>query len=124
MQDPILRRLFTDVIQAGASTGSTTGGRPLSAYPPEVQRRLSSLWAANPCSLPSEGQEPAGDPERDEPIQRIVEDCLARIARQREAGQRQQFRQALAAADRGGDQAQLLRLLSEHPSIKRGQGNS
>lgn len=124
VQDPILRRLFTEVIQAGASPGAAAGGRPMSVYPPEIQRRLSSFWAANPWSVRSEGEDPAGDPESDEVLQRIVEDCLARISRQRETSQRQQFRQALAAADRGGDQAQLLRLLSEHPSIKRGQGNS
>lgn len=124
VQDPILRRLFIEIIQAGASGGSAAAGRPLSAYPPEVQRRLSSLWTANPWSLPSGDQETANGPESDEAIQRIVEDCLAWIGRRREAPQRQQLRQTLAAADRGGDQAQLLRLLSEHPSIKRGQGNS
>jgi DNA primase len=124
VQDPILRRLFIEVIQAGATAGSAAGGRPMSAYPPEIQRRLSSLWAANPWSVPSADGDPARNPESDEAIQRVVEDCLARISRRREVLQRQQHRQALAAADRGGDPAHLLRLLSEHPSVKRGQGNS
>ncbi|HSB68561.1 MAG TPA: DNA primase [Candidatus Methylomirabilis sp.] len=124
VRDPILRRLFTEIIQAGASPASPTGGHPMSLYPTEVQRRLSSLLAAGPWSGSSEVEDPAGGPEGHETLRQMVEDCLARIGQQREASQRQRLRQELADADRGGDRTRLLQLLSEHPSVKRGPGNS
>jgi DNA primase len=123
IRDPVLRRIFTDFVQAGSpgeGGGSQGAVRPLSLHPPEVQRRLSLLWAKDPWSAV------AGDPEQSEAdgegaaaLRRTVEDCLDRIRKTRAAAARQALRQALEAADRGGDPEQALRLLAEHPSVKR-----
>jgi hypothetical protein len=122
VRDPILRRIFTEFIQAETPGGSQETPRPMSVYPPEVQRRLSSLWARDPWSTLSRG---SGDlrsaEEGHEALRRTVADCLARVRQGRTAGQLQALRQAVAAADRCGDQEQILRLLAEHPSVKRGR---
>jgi hypothetical protein len=88
-----------------------------------VQRRLSSLWARDPWSVAAgePGEFPTGG-EESEALRRTVEDCLARISQARSAAERQALRQALEAADRRGDPEQALRLLAEHPSVKRGRG--
>jgi DNA primase len=131
VRDPVLRRIFTEYIVPGG-TGPTADAqgtpRPMSLHPPDVQQRLSSLWARDPWSTPPrdaahEGPE-GGDAGREAVLARTVEDCLARIRRQREMGQRQVLRQALEAADRGGDREQVLRLLAEHPSVKGGRGDA
>ena len=123
VRDPILRRIFSEFVQAGhagAPAGSQEAPRPMSLLPPEVQRRLSSLWARDPWSVGSSefGEYPAGAPGHEE-LRRTVEDCLARINQERGAAERQALRQALEAADRRGDSDQVLRLLAEHPSVKR-----
>ncbi len=123
VRDPILRRIFTDFVQAGQAdvpAGSGEPRRPMSLHPPEVQRRLSQLWARDPWSVaPGEsGDLPlAGDEQ--EALRRTVKDCLTRIRQARGAAERQALRQALEAADRRGDREQALRLLAEHPSVKR-----
>ena len=126
VRDPILRRIFTEFIQAGdpaAAAGSQGNARPLSLQPPDVQRRLSSLWARDPWSVAAgePGEFPTGG-EESEALRRTVDDCLARISQARSAAERQALRQALEAADRRGDPEQALRLLAEHPSVKRGRG--
>jgi len=124
VRDPILRRIFTEFIQAGdAAAGSQGNARPLSLQPPDVQRRLSSLWARDPWSVAAgePGEFPAAG-EEPEALRRTVDDCLARIGQARSAAERQALRQALEAADRRGDPEQALRLLAEHPSVKRGRG--
>jgi len=84
----------------------------MSLQPPEVQRRLSSLWAAS-----GEGDFLAAG---DAAVGQVVEDCLGRIAARRARAQRTMLRQALEVADRQGDRERVLKLLSEHPSIKGG----
>ena len=84
----------------------------MSLQPLEVQRRLSSLWAASgEADFLAAGDAPVGQ---------VVEDCLGRIAARRARAQRTMLRQALEAAGRQGDQERVLKLLSEHPSIKGG----
>lgn len=126
VRDPILRRIFAEFIQAGdpaAAAGSRGSPRPLSLQPPDVQRRLSSLWARDPWSVAAgEPGEFATGGEESEALRRTVDDCLARIGQARSAAERQALRQALEAADRRGDPEQALRLLAEHPSVKRGRG--
>jgi DNA primase len=121
VRDRTLRRIFTEFVREQTAAGS----RPMSLHPPEVQRRLSSLWARNPWSAGAraEGESPPdeADPET---LGRTVSDCLARILQGRSAVERQALRQALEAAERGGDPDQVLRLLSEHPSVKRGRERS
>ncbi len=125
VRDPILRRIFVDFIREGPNGGPVAAQgtpRPLSTYPPEVQQRLAALWASGSWALAPEGpaDEADGTP-ADERLGRMVEDCLARIRQDRGNVQRQRLRQALEAADRGGDPEQVLRLLAEHPSVKRGE---
>ncbi|HSD51658.1 MAG TPA: hypothetical protein VLG48_09640, partial [Candidatus Methylomirabilis sp.] len=125
VRDTTLRQIFTEFIRGEAALGIQKTPRPMSLQPPEVQRRLSSLWARDPWSAgPQEGGQ--GSPEEADPeaLQRTVNDCLARITQGRSAVERRALRQALEAAERGGDPDQILRLLSEHPSVKRGrEGN-
>jgi len=126
VRDPILRHIFTEFIQAGdpvPSAGSEGNARPLSLQPPDVQRRLSSLWARDPWSVAAgePGEFPTGEEEA-KALRRTVDDCLARLSQARSATERQALRQALEAADRRGDPEQALRLLAEHPSVKRGRG--
>ena len=118
VRDPTLRGIFTEFILGEIAAGS----RPMSLLPPEVQRRLSSLWARDPWSAGAqeEGERPPDEADH-EALQRTVNDCLARINQGRSAALRQTLRQALQAAERGGDPDQVLRLLSEHPSVKRGR---
>jgi len=118
VRDPTLRRIFTDFILGETAAGS----RLMSLHPPEVQRRLSSLWARDPwaAGAQEEGERSPGEADH-EALQRTVNDCLARINQGRSAALRQTLRQALEAAERGGDPDQVLRLLSEHPSVKRGR---
>jgi len=118
VRDPTLRRIFTDFILGETAAGS----RLMSLHPPEVQRRLSSLWARDPwaAGAQEEGERSPGEADH-EALQRTVNDCLARINQGRSAALRQALRQALEAAERGGDPDQVLRLLSEHPSVKRGR---
>jgi hypothetical protein len=131
VRDPILRRIFTEFVQAGqpgSPSGNEGAPRPMSLHPPEVQQRLSSLWARDPWSAdPKEslhgGWMQAGG-EGDEALDRTVEDCLARVNQHRAVAQRRTLRQALEAADRGGDREQVLRLLAEHPSVKGGRGDA
>jgi len=127
VRDPILQRIFIDFIQGrpeGESVAASGGSRPLSAYPPEVQQRLAALWASGswvPAADATAGEAEEGP--ADERLGRIVDDCLARIGQGRVNAQLQQSRQALEAADRGGDPERVLRLLAEHLSIKRGEEN-
>jgi DNA primase len=125
VQDPILRRIFVEFLQAdetGLPAGSPGAPRPMSLQPPEVQRRLSSLWARDPWSVPPGDSGDLSTREAEhEALRRTVDDCLARIHQARAAGERRALRQALDAADRRGDRAQALRLLAEHPSVKRGR---
>jgi hypothetical protein len=125
VRDPILRRIFSEFVQAGdpAAAGSQGNARPLSLQPPDVQRRLSSLWARDPWSAAAgePGEFPTGE-EESEALRRTVDDCLARISQARSTAERQALRRALEAADRRGDPEQALRLLAEHPSVKRGRG--
>jgi DNA primase len=126
VRDPVLRRIFTEFIQtdeSAVSLESQENARPLSLQPEDVQRRLSSLWARDPWSVDADN---SGDPltgaERPEALRRTVDDCLARISQLRSAAERQALRRALEAADRSGDPEQAVRLLAEHPSVKRGRG--
>lgn len=112
IRDPILQRIFVEFVQRGKSGSEDGSARPMSLQPPEVQRRLSSLWAA-----PGEGDFfTAGDAA----VGQVVEDCLGRIAARRARAKRTILRQALEAADRQGDRERVLKLLSEHPSISGG----
>ncbi len=116
IRDPILQRIFVEFVQQGNSGAQGAGGRPMSLQPPEVQRRLSSLWAASreaALALPEE----AGD----QALAQIVEDCLGHLALRRARARRAVLRQALETADRQGDGERTLKLLSEHPSIKGGE---
>ena len=126
VRDPVLRRIFTEFIQSvrlDDSAGSQGNARPLSLQPPDVQRRLSSLWARDPWSVAAgEPGDFETDGEGPEALRRTVDDCLARISQARAAVERQALRQALEAAERRGDPEQALRLLAEHPSVKRGRG--
>jgi len=122
VRDTTLRRIFTEFILGNCAAGPQATSRPMSLHPPEVQRRLSSLWARDPWGAgPNEGGEPPPVEGDHEALQRTVNDCLARINQDRNAVLRQAMRQALEAAERGGDPDQVLRLLSEHPSVKRGR---
>jgi DNA primase len=125
VRDPTLRRIFTEFILEGSSAGPHATIQPISLHPPEVQRRLSWLWTRDPWSAGSreEGDRPSGEADH-EALQRTVNDCLARIRQSRGAVERQTLRQALEAAERGGDPDRILRLLSEHPSVKRGRERS
>jgi len=126
VRDPVLRRIFTEFIQSvrpDDSAGSQGNARPLSLQPPDVQRRLSSLWARDPWSVAAgEPGDFETDGEGPEALRRTVDDCLARISQARAAVERHALRQALEAAERRGDPEQALRLLAEHPSVKRGRG--
>jgi DNA primase len=113
VREPVLRRIFIEFVREGSAREGSggTGIRPVSLLPPEVQRRLSSLWAISDTERPAE-EEGALD--------RIVEDCLARIRERRVRQERTVLRQALEAADRQGDSERALKLLAEHPSVKGG----
>jgi DNA primase len=125
VRDPVLRRIFIEFIQtdeSGVSPGSSENARPLSLQPEDMQRRLSSLWARDPWSVAAEQ---SGDPltggKGPGALRRTVDDCLVRISQLRSAAERQALRRALEAADRDGDSEQAVRLLAEHPSVKRGR---
>jgi DNA primase len=125
VRDPVLRRILAEFIQPeepAASPESRGSARPLSLQPPEMQRRLSSLWAQDPWSVAADavGDLSTGE-QGPETLRRTVDDCLTRIGQARAAAERQALRQALEAADRRGDPEQALRLLAEHPSVKRGR---
>jgi DNA primase len=112
IRDPILQRIFVEFVRQGTPESQDGAARPMSLQPPEVQRRLSSLWAASGDEdLLAAGEAAIGQ---------VVEDCLGRIAARRARAQRTILRQALEAADRQGDPERVLKLLSEHPSIKGG----
>ena len=122
VRDTTLRQIFIEFILGETATGPQGTSRPMSLHPPEVQRCLSSLWARDPWSVGAqEGGEGPPEEADHETLQRTVNDCLARINQGRSAALRQTLRQALEAAERGGDPDQVLRLLSEHPSVKRGR---
>jgi hypothetical protein len=110
IRDPILQRIFVEFVRQGTPASQGGGARPMSLQPPEVQRRLSSLWAA------------AGDdaflPSGEAAVAQTVDDCLAHLAERRARAERTTLRQALEAADRQGDRERALKLLSEHPSMK------
>ncbi len=114
VEDPTLKRIFTEfILQAAADAGH----RPTSLLPPEVERRLTSLWVRDPRQ--------SGE---DDPVEttevtltRIVEDCLARIAARRHHQRRQALRRALEEAERGGDIEHTMALLREHPSVRSGR---
>jgi DNA primase len=110
IRDPTLQRIFVEFIQRRISGAADGAGRPMSLQPPEVQRRLSSLWAAS--------GDDAFLPTGEAAVARTVDDCLARLAERRARAERTMLRQALEAADRQGDRERALKLLSEHPSIK------
>ncbi|MEK7204216.1 MAG: DNA primase, partial [candidate division NC10 bacterium] len=82
VRDPTLRGIFTEFILGETAAGS----RPMSLHPPEVQRRLSSLWARDPWSAGAqeEGERPPDEADH-EALQRTVNDCLARINQGRSA---------------------------------------
>ena len=113
IHDPILRRIFVEWVQRGDPGSRDAGARLMSLQPPEVQRRLSSLWAAS-----GEGDLLPGGEMDEAGLAKIVEDCLGRMAARRSRAQRTAMRQALEAADRQGDHERALKLLAEHPSIK------
>jgi DNA primase len=115
IRDPILQRIFVEFVQQGALASRDGSARPMSLQPLEVQRRLSSLWAAEE----ERARLPAGEAE-EAALARAVEDCLGRVAARRVRAHRTALRQALQAADREGDHERALKLLSEHPSIKGG----
>jgi len=122
VRDTTLRQIFIELILGETAAGPQGTSRPMSLHPPEVQRRLSSLWARDPWSVGAqEGGEGPPEEADHEALQRTVNDCLARISQGRSAVERRALRQALEAAERGGDPDQVLRLLSEHPSVKRGR---
>ena len=123
IRDPVLRRIYADFVQSG--TGQAGADRPpaLSGYPPELQRRLSWLWAWDPWTRTGTGAESQEltPGEAEELLARTVDDCLSRIGRARAVVERQALRQALEGADRRGDPDEVLRLLAEHPSVKHGR---
>jgi DNA primase len=120
VRDSTLRRIFTEFILGNSAGDPQATSRPMSLHPEEVQRRLSSLWIRDPwVAGAQEGGEPPPVEADPEALQRTVNDCLARIDQSRNASLRRALRQALEAAERGGDPDQVLRLLSEHPSVKR-----
>lgn len=110
IRDQTLQRIFVEFVQGRGSTDGS--GRLVSLQPPEVQRRLSSLWAASAddAFLPSD----------EASVSRTVDDCLARLAARRARTERTTLRRALEAADREGDRERALKLLSEHPSVRGG----
>ncbi len=112
IRDQTLQRIFVDFVQREGADAADGAGRLVSLQPPEVQRRLSSLWAASgdDAFLPSD----------DAAVSRTVDDCLARLAARRARTERSMLRRALEAADRQGDRERALKLLSEHPSIRGG----
>ncbi len=112
IRDPILQRIFVEFVQHG-NPETQAGARPMSLQPPDVQRRLSSLWAGS-----GEGDLLAAG---DAAVGQVVEDCLGRIAARRARAERTMLRQALEAADRQGDREGVLKLLSEHPSVRGGE---
>jgi DNA primase len=124
IRDPILRRIFTGLLEAGGLAGSggapegRTGLPPMSLLPEEVQRRLSSLMARTP-----DGEADASGVADTAVLAQTVEDCVARIQAQRARAGRTALRQALEAADREKDPARALQLLAEHPSVKGSQRN-
>jgi DNA primase len=123
IRDPVLRRIYADFVQSGAARAGTDRPPALSGYPPEVQRRLAWLWAWDPWSRATraaEGQD-LTPLEVEELLSRTVDDCLNRIGRARTVVERQALRQALETAGRRGDPDEVLRLLAEHPSVKRGR---
>ncbi len=113
IRDPVLRRIFVEFLTGDGVVnrpGDTVAGlRLMGVLPPEVQRRLTALWAASDAGRL---------PEDDAALDRMVEDCLAHIRERRTRKERTALRQALEAAARQGDPERVLRLLSEHPSVK------
>jgi DNA primase len=100
IQDPVLRQIFSAYVIAGQAPG------PMSRLPDLVQQRLSALLAS------------PGEAEDEVALARIVDDCLARIRQRRTKGERSALFQALLDAERQGKQADALRLLADHPSVK------
>ena len=123
IRDPVLRRIYADFVQSGGAPASADHPPALSGYPPEIQRRLSWLWAWDPWSRAAAAAEGQGltPQEVEELLTRTVEDCLARVGRARAVTERHALRQALENAGRRGDPDEVLRLLGEHPSVKRGR---
>ncbi len=123
IRDPVLRRIYADFVQSGPAGKGVDRPVALSGYPPELQRRLSWLWAWDPWARTgpgAEGQE-LTPREAEELLARTVDDCLSRIGRARAVVERQALRRALEGADRRGDPDEVLRLLAEHPSVKHGR---
>ena len=104
------------VLRAAADAGH----RPTSLLPPEVERRLASLWVRDPRQSGEEG--PVETTEAT--LTRIVEDCLAWIAQRRRKVVQQSRQQALQAAGRTGDIEHTMALLREHPSVKSGRNET
>jgi DNA primase len=121
IRDPILRRIYADFIQSSTAQRGVDRPLTLSGYPPELQRRLSWLWAWDPWSRSGTEDEAPTPREAEELLARTVDDCLSRLARTRAVVERQALRQALEGADRRGDPDEVLRLLAEHPSVKHGR---
>jgi DNA primase len=117
--DPVLRQIFVHLIQAPSGREATSALGPTSLLPPDVQQRLTALWA---------GSLRGGDGWAEEPeeavVARTVDDCLARVRERQVRADRTALRQALEAAARGGDPARVLELLAEHPSMKGDQQQS
>ncbi len=111
VEDPTLKRIFTEfVLQAAADAGH----RPTSLLPPEVERRLASLWVRDPRQS---GEEETGEA-AETTLARTVEDCLARIAQRQIRTEQQSRQQALQAAGRTGDIERALALLQEQLSAR------
>ncbi len=100
IQDPVLRRIFSEFVKTGKTPG------PMSQLPADVQSRMSALLA----SVDGEADEAA--------LMRIVDDCLGRIRDRRLKGERSALRHAVETAERQGKQADVLKLLADHPSVK------
>jgi DNA primase len=116
IRDPVLRRIFAEWIQREGVGSRDAASRLVSLQPPEVQRRLSALWAGS-----GEGDLLAGGGMDAASLTRIVEDCVGRIADRRARAERTAMRQALEAADRRGDHDLALKLLAEYSSKQRSE---
>jgi len=118
IEDATLRRIYTEYVLPASPERAARP--PMSLLPPEVQQRLSSLWVRDPRTAGQE--EEAWLPEAS--LAQTVEDCLARLAERRARTRRESLRQALEAADRGGDLERALTLLREHPSVRNDRAES
>ncbi|MBI4536494.1 MAG: DNA primase [candidate division NC10 bacterium] len=111
VEEPMLRRIFTEYVLQPA-TGA--GPRPTSLLPPEVERRLASLWLRD---AHLGGEEPPQEA-AETTVARTVGDCMAKIAQRSIRAAQQSRQQALQAAARAGDNERALALLQEQLSAR------